>query len=69
MISNYEFVSTQSNELQCMYCQRYFHFHDIYQRHVITCEFFYKGRKNRERIEDDNEVLPTPQEQYKLIQH
>jgi len=36
---------------------------------VITCEFFYKGRKNRERLEDDNEVLPTAQEQYKLIQH
>jgi hypothetical protein len=74
MISNYEIVSSNESseipsELQCIYCQRCFHFHDIYQRHVITCEFFYKGRKNRERLEDDNEVLPTAQEQYKLIQH
>ena len=70
MITNIDLTTTlQNNDLQCVYCHRCFHFRDIYDQHVVTCEFFYRGRRNRERMEDDVETLPTPQEQFKLIQH
>jgi hypothetical protein len=53
----------------CKYCDKYFHFKDLYDQHVITCEYFHRSRRQRERQEDAIETLPSAQEQFKLIQH
>lgn len=54
---------------RCTYCMRQFHFKDLLQRHVATCEFFYRRRRERERDEDMVEILPSAQDQYKVIQY
>lgn len=53
----------------CKYCDKYFHFKDLYDQHIITCEYFYRSRRQRDRESDVIETLPSPQEQFKLIQH
>jgi len=53
----------------CVYCMRQFHFKDVYVRHVLTCEFFYRRRRDRERDDEAIEVLPSAQEQFKLVQY
>lgn len=60
---------TMSSLNYCKYCDKYFHFKDLYDQHVITCEYFHRSRRQRERQEDAIETLPAPQEQFKLIQH
>lgn len=62
------FVSMSNNNF-CMYCNRHFHFKDLYDQHVTTCEFFYRTRRQKDRDADLHEQLPSPQEQYKLIQY
>ena len=53
----------------CKYCSRHFRFKDLYDQHNVTCEFFYRKRRVRERENETHEALPTQQEQYKLIQY
>jgi|TARA_B100001287_G_scaffold138453_2_gene116591 hypothetical protein len=53
----------------CKYCNKYFHFKDLYDQHVITCEYFYRSKRQKDREDDYIEKLPTPQEQFKLIQY
>jgi len=53
----------------CDYCSRHFKFKDLYDQHVITCEFFYKKKRIKDRELDTFEHLPTQQELYKLVQH
>ncbi len=54
---------------QCIYCDRGFKFKDLYDQHVITCEYFYRSKRSKERDLDIIENLPSPQEQFKLIQY
>jgi hypothetical protein len=58
-----------SSENYCKYCCRYFKFKDLYEQHNVTCEFFYRRSRARDRELDGHEKLPTPQEQFKLIQY
>lgn len=53
----------------CKYCQRYFRFNDLYEQHNITCEFFYKKARERDREIDLQETLPSAMDQFHLIQH
>jgi len=53
----------------CKYCNRYFRFKDLHDQHVVTCEYFYRSKSQRDRDTDALETLPSAQEQYKLIQH
>ena len=53
----------------CKYCNKYFHFKDLYDQHEITCEFMFRTRRQKDREDDYIEKLPTPQEQFKLIQY
>ena len=53
----------------CKYCNKYFHFKDLYDQHEITCEFMFRTRRQKDREDDYIEKLPTAQEQFKLIQY
>lgn len=53
----------------CIHCSRNFKFKNLYDSHVLTCEFFHKPRRERIREIESFERLPNPQEMYKLIQH
>jgi hypothetical protein len=53
----------------CKYCNRHFRFKDLHDQHIITCEYFYRSKRQRERDIDLLETVPTAQEQFKLIQH
>lgn len=53
----------------CNFCNQYFHFKDIYEQHTVTCEYLYRNRRQRDREIDSHEILPSPQEQFKLIQY
>ena len=53
----------------CNNCNRQFRFKDLYDQHAITCDFLFKSRKEKDRETDAFERLPTPQEQFKLIQN
>jgi len=54
----------------CRYCSRSFKFKDLYDQHIPTCEFYSKRQIERDREKEAFEIsLPSPQEQYKLIQH
>jgi hypothetical protein len=53
----------------CRYCNRHFKFKDLCDQHTISCEFLYRSKTQRDRDTDLLESLPTPQEQFKLIQH
>lgn len=52
----------------CSYCNRYYRFKDIYDQHMLTCDYFNKSKKNRDREIDCIEKLPSQQEMYKYIQ-
>ena len=53
----------------CGYCDRHFKFKDLYDQHMVTCDFFHKKKKARDREVDCIEKLPSQQEMYKLVQH
>lgn len=53
----------------CNYCDRHFKFKDLYDQHIITCEFFYRKKRETDRALETFEHIPTPQEMYKLVQH
>jgi hypothetical protein len=57
-----------TNGYFCKFCNRNFKFKDLFDQHIITCEYFYRSKRQRERDIDSNESLPTTQEQFKLIQ-
>ncbi len=61
-------MNSNTNGYFCMFCTRRFHFKDLFDQHNITCEFFYKSRRDKQRENEGTEPLPTAQEQYKLIQ-
>ena len=65
------FVQENAKDLQnyCTYCNRYFRFKDLFDQHVVTCEYFYRSRRQKDRDIDLQEILPSGQEQYKLVQH
>ena len=53
----------------CKYCEKSFVFKDIYEQHLLTCNFFHKKQKNQDRQKDlKNENIPSTQDLYKLIQ-
>ena len=52
----------------CEYCNRAFKFRDLFDQHIITCEYFYKKRREKDRDLETFEHLPTQQELYKLVQ-
>jgi hypothetical protein len=54
----------------CKYCEKNFVFKDIYEQHLLTCNFFYKKHKEKDRKQDiDNDYLPSQREMYRLIQY
>ena len=53
----------------CVYCSRHFKFKDIYEKHSIMCEFFYKAKRDKDRDLEEIEYMPTQQEMYKLVRH
>ena len=53
----------------CVNCNRQFRFKDLYDQHAVTCDFLFKSRKEKDRETDAFERLPSPHEQYKLIQN
>jgi len=54
---------------ECIYCGKGFHFKDLYENHVPTCEYFYRSKKERQRSIEAIETLPSPQDMYRLVQH
>lgn len=52
----------------CIHCNRTFYFKDLYDKHEAPCKYFYKSRRDKRYEEELIEVLPNPQETYKLIQ-
>ena len=52
----------------CDYCNRNFKFKDLFDQHTVTCEYFYKKKRDRDRETESFEQLPTQQELYKLVQ-
>ena len=57
------------NANYCKYCNKYFHYKDLFDQHTVTCEFFYRSRRQKDRQMDSNESLPSQQELFKLVQH
>jgi len=53
----------------CVYCQREFRHKDLFAQHFITCQWFFKARRERHREIEAFEQLPTSQEMYHLMQH
>ena len=53
----------------CKYCNKYFHFKDLYDQHEIACEFMFRSKRQKDREDDYIEKLPTAQEQFKIIQY
>ena len=53
----------------CIYCNREFRHHDLFAQHFITCQWFFKTRRERGREIESFETLPSAQETYHLIQH
>jgi len=60
---------THTHHHFCKFCNRYFRFKDLYDQHNITCEYFYRRTRDREREMDTYEKLPSPHDQFKLIQY
>lgn len=58
-------MSTSHN---CIYCNRIFHFKDIFDKHEEPCKYFHKSRNEKRYEQELIEKLPNPQEMYKLIQ-
>ena len=58
-----------TSENFCKYCSKEFNFKYLYDRHIITCEFFYQSRRRQDIENNCNELLPSAQEQFKLIQY
>lgn len=54
---------------QCHFCDRSFHFKELYENHEPICEFFYKKQRDKTREDEKIEKLPSAQEMYHLIQH
>jgi hypothetical protein len=57
------------SENYCKFCNRHFRYKDLFDQHEPTCEFFYRSEREHDRETDATEVLPSNQNQYKLIQH
>jgi hypothetical protein len=56
------------NNNYCSYCNKHFRFYDLYFQHTISCDFFRKSKKTKDREVDCNEKVPSPQEMFKYIQ-
>lgn len=53
----------------CKCCPRKFKYKDLYNQHIVTCEFMHTRIKETEREAEAYEELPSQQNMYKLIQH
>ena len=62
-------IMMNQNRFNCIYCDRYFHFKDLFDNHRPTCEFFYRSKKERIHSIESIETLPNQQELYHLVQH
>jgi hypothetical protein len=56
------------NTHQCTFCDRQFHFKDLFEQHVPMCEFFYQSKRQRQRDHETMEPIPSPYEMMKLVQ-
>ena len=54
---------------RCSFCERNFHFKELYDRHVPTCEFFYKSQRERQRDSEAIDALPLPADVFQLVKH
>jgi hypothetical protein len=52
----------------CIHCNRIFYFKDLYDKHELPCRYINKSRREKRYESELIEVLPNPQEMYKLIQ-
>jgi hypothetical protein len=57
-----------SSDEYCKYCNKHFRFRDLYDQHVITCDFFHKRKKSLDREIDYVEKVPPIQDIYHLVQ-
>lgn len=53
----------------CLYCDRHFKFKDLYETHIIMCEFFNRSKREKEREMEAFEHIPSQHELYKLVMH
>ena len=60
---------TSSSDNLCKYCNKEFNFKYLFERHIVTCEFFYQSKRLQYIENDYSEQLPSAQEQFKLIQY
>ena len=58
-----------TSQYTCLYCDKTFHFKDLYDNHMPTCEYFHRSKKERMYLMEELEQLPSPQEMFRLIQH
>jgi hypothetical protein len=54
---------------ECHFCERVFHFKDLFENHEPICEFFYKTSREKAREDEKMENLPSQHDMYKLVQH
>ena len=57
------------NQQHCPFCQRNFHFADLYDKHVPTCQFFYKTQRDRQRDSESVDILPSAADMFQLVKH
>jgi len=51
----------------CGYCNHYFKFRDIYERHILMCEFMHKPKVQRDRDAENSETPISPKEMHYLL--
>lgn len=54
--------------IKCLFCDKHFNFKDIYEKHRVTCEYFFQNRRQRHRQIESIEKLPSHEELFGLVQ-
>jgi hypothetical protein len=68
-LTSEERLSVMNQPYNCIYCDRYFHFKDLFDRHRPTCEYFYRSKRERIHSMEAIEALPSQQDLFRLVQH
>lgn len=57
------------NTHKCNFCEREFHYKELYDNHQPICEYFYKSKREKQKEDEKIEFIPPINDMYKLIQH
>ena len=57
-----------NTNFQCHFCDRSFHFKELFERHEPVCEYFYKNSREKQYDNEIIESLPPIQDMFKLMQ-